>query len=306
MDQDISNSEQCRINDEHSSIVDRQTRTTAKHGLSREEIDRLSGCMAFMQKALTRRTRLSWLTVNKGANRELISDVQKRITRLQKEHGLPAYNVTVLETSNGLHAHIPFVSDRAGAITDAIKRSEKFGDIIHVGPIDDAQGLARRYLAKERTPQAGYRRQHMLGGRLKGSHRLDGGGDRVRPSLDLKRDAIEARYIKPWQKTNARRAKVRKKYRPRQLKLRALRPVGQLALLPEIERPVTRLRQFGRGHLPKAVAIEAEFRRQQLGLSQDELAARIGCSQGQYANAIRGHDPLSAFVANRLRDVLGK
>lgn len=46
-----------------------------------------------------------------------------------------------------------------------------------------------------------------------------------------------------------------------------------------------------------------EHRRRQLGLSQRDLAARIGISQGQYANAIRGHDPLSAFAVNRLRDV---
>jgi hypothetical protein len=212
MDQDISNSEQRRINDERSSIVDRRTRTTANHGLTHQEIDRLSGCMAFMQKALTRRTRLSWVTVNKGASRELISDVQKRITRLQKQNSLPGYNVTVLETSNGLHAHIPFISDRAGAITDAIKRSEKFGDLVHVEPIYDPQGLARRYLAKERTPQAGYRRAHLLGGRIPGSHRLPGGGDRVRLSRDLERDAIEAGYVSAWQHTNARRKSARKPY----------------------------------------------------------------------------------------------
>lgn len=56
--------------------------------------------------------------------------------------------------------------------------------------------------------------------------------------------------------------------------------------------------------MPKAVAIEVEFRRRQLGLSQYEVAASIGCSQSQYANAIRGHDPLSAFVTNRLRELL--
>ena len=38
------------------------------------------------------------------------------------------------------------------------------------------------HLAKERTPQAGYGREGILGGRIRGSHRLPGGGDRVRLS----------------------------------------------------------------------------------------------------------------------------
>src|SRR5262245_1745202 len=73
----------------------------------------------------------------------------------------------------------------------------------------------RKYLAKERTPQAGYRRSHMFGGRLAGSHRLPGGGDRVRLSRELERDSIEASYVEPWRRTNARRSLERKPYRLR-------------------------------------------------------------------------------------------
>ena len=60
-------------------------------------------------------------------------------------------------------------------------------------------------LAKERTPQAGYRREHVLGGRLNGSHRLEGGGDRVRLSRQLERDAIDFGDVKPWRHTYAKR-----------------------------------------------------------------------------------------------------
>jgi hypothetical protein len=56
---------------------------------------------------------------------------------------------------------------------------------------------------------------HILGGRIKGSHRLEGGGDRVRLSCELERDAIEAGYVEPWRHTNARRSAVRKPYSPR-------------------------------------------------------------------------------------------
>jgi hypothetical protein len=50
--------------------------------------------------------------------------------------------------------------------------------------------------------------------------------------------------------------------------------------------------------------LEIEFRRRQRSLSQRELASLVGRSQGQLANAIRGHDPISSAVVNRLRDVL--
>jgi hypothetical protein len=86
-----------------------------------------------------------------------------------------------------------------------------------VDPVGDPGGLARKYLAKERTPQAGYRRELVLGGRLRGSHRLDGGGDRVRLSRDLERDAIDAGFVEQWQHTNARRSGERKAYRLRRL-----------------------------------------------------------------------------------------
>jgi predicted transcriptional regulator len=67
---------------------------------------------------------------------------------------------------------------------------------------------------------------------------------------------------------------------------------------------VSRLRDFGGGFVPPSVAREIEFRRRQRGLSQRDLGKLIGRSQGQLANALRGHDPVSAFVVNRLRDVL--
>src|SRR5262249_50759521 len=112
----------------------------------------------------------------------------------------------------------------------------------------------------------------------------------------------------PWQHTNARRAVNRKCYRLRSTGplARAPRPAGQLPLLPELERPVARLREFGGGFIPRAVAIEIEFRRRRLGLTQIELGGMIGRSQGQLANALRGHDPISGAAINRLRDVLSR
>jgi hypothetical protein len=48
------------------------------------------------------------------------------------------------------------------------------------------------------------------------------------------------------------------------------------------------------------------FRRRQLGLTQKDFATHLGVSKGQYANAIRGHDPISAFAVNRARELSWK
>jgi hypothetical protein len=218
---------------------------------------------------------------------------------------LPQYSVQVFEgAGGGLHAHIVFVGN--SDMARRLKGSAVFGSIIKVAPVNDADGLVRRYLAKERTPQAGYGRNHVLGGRIRGSHRLEGGGDRVRLSEALERDAIHAGRVEPWQHAYARRSDGRKPYRLRRLLTRkALRLAGQILLpLHEIKRPVSRLHHFGGGYIPPAVAREIEFRRRQRGITQRQLAALVGRSQGQIANALRGHDPLSAAITHRLHEIL--
>ena len=277
-------------------------RTVAPHGMTGPEIKRLSGAVRFMGLHCSPRhgIRLWWATTDKRSSRSTIADVQKRITKLQGKHRFLPYSVTVFETSPALHAHIVFIGN--AEIAQHLKGSSAFGAIINVDPVPDPDGLVRKYLVKERTPQAGYHRGHRLGGRLKGSHRLEGGGDRVRLARDLERDALEAGAVECWQHTNAKRSAERKAYRLRRLPPRkAPRPAGQLPLLPEIARPVTRLREFGGGIVPPAVALEIEFLRRQCGWSQRQLGNKISRSQGQIANALRGHDPISSLAVNRLR-----
>ena len=185
----------------------------------------------------------------------------------------------------------------------ALKRSEVCAGA-NVAPVTEVEGLSKNYLVKERASQASFGRTD-LGGRIRGSHKIEGGGDRVRLSHELERDAIEAGLVQDWQHTNAKRKKGRKEYRKRALTKRAPRLSGQIPLFPEMK-PVSRLRAFGGGPVPKAVAREIEHLRRRRGLTQLELAELIGRSQGRLANALRGHDPMSAASANRLRDVLLK
>jgi hypothetical protein len=182
-------------------------------------------------------------------------------------------------------------------------RRSAFCELIEIKPVYDLPNLVKGYQAKERTPQAGYGRERQLGGRITGSHRLEGGGDRVRLSRELELYAFQACLVEPWQRTNAKRKADRKEYRKRPLTARAPRLAGQILLFPEMK-PVARLRAFGGGYVPPAVSAEIEFRRQQRGLTQHQLAALAGLSQSQLSNALRGHDPISAAVVNRLRDAL--
>lgn len=291
-----------------SIIVDRPVRTVKPHGITEGELNRLSGAVQFMELHCRSRgaNGLWWVTAARNSDRDTIADLQKRITKLQWQYGLRPYNATTFETSGGLHAHIVFLGNVDMA--ERLKGSKKFGAIINVDPVTDPQSLVRKYLAKERTPQAGYSRNHMLGGRLGGSHRLVGGGDRVRLSRELERDAIDAGYVQDWQRTYARRSTERKHYSPRpkqNLRKTAPRPAGQLPLFESLK-PVSRLRDFGGGLVPPAVAREIEFHRRRLRLSQQKLASLIGRSQGQLANALRGHDPISPAPVNRLREILLK
>ncbi|WP_319798565.1 hypothetical protein [Nitrobacter sp.] len=283
---------------------DEPVRTAAPHGLTGRELKRLRGAIRYTTLHCRRgRSELWWLTTNKRSSRELIADTWKRVGRLQKRFDLPAYSVLVFETSNGLHAHVIFIGNETIAHR---LRGASFGTFVKVDRVHDAQGLERAYLAKERSPQAGFR-QHGLGGRLRGSHRLEGGGDRVRLSRDLERDAVEAGVIDRWQHSNAKRSTERRSYRPRKLTSRkVLRLAGQLSLFPELERPVSRVKDYGGGIMPRAVAYETEFLRRQRGWTQAELGLRIGRRQPHVANVLRGHDPLSRSAANRLRDALLK
>jgi hypothetical protein len=214
-------------------------RTVAQHGITGAELNRLGTAVRFMGRLsdLSPRHQLWWVTTNKETPRDTIADVWKRIGKLQGRHGLPKYSVLTFETRGGTHAHIIFIGNNQIARR---LNSSAFGGLVAVAPATNEDRLVRKYLAKERTAQAGYRR-HDLGGRLPGSHRLAGGGDRVRLSRELERDGIEGGYIEPWMHTNAKRQQAgeRKSYRPRRLTRRSLVPAGQLSILPEIERRPT-------------------------------------------------------------------
>jgi hypothetical protein len=109
-----------------SYTVDRlPARTIAKHGISGPELVRLSAALRFMElHCRPRRSKLWWISVAKGSNREVISTIQRRITKLQGLCGLPKYSAWIFETLGGIHPHITFIGDADGEIAGALHRSE--------------------------------------------------------------------------------------------------------------------------------------------------------------------------------------
>ena len=127
MQQRLSRSDSPRSSDRPSIIIDRlPARTTALHGITGPELERLSAAVRYMTLHCRHRRSALWLaTTNKGAARSAIANVWKRITRLQTKYDLPAYSVAVFETKGGLHAHITFIGTRD--IARRLQSSSVFG-----------------------------------------------------------------------------------------------------------------------------------------------------------------------------------
>lgn len=150
------------------------------------------------------------LDLKSGEARGEFGRFKSHLGQAQKRAGYPQYWVEVLEVTGGLHGNCIFVGDET--IARRLCRSFSqyiqggYGEGYGVQPVYDAAYLVRRYLTKERTIQANYGLGWSHRTRIKGSHRIEGGGDRVRLSMALREAAIAAGAIEQWQKSYARRS----------------------------------------------------------------------------------------------------
>jgi hypothetical protein len=78
--------------------VDTLKRTVAKHGVTGAEIKRFNGALHQMKRHVRVKGELWWLTTFKGATRNEISAIQKRITRLQGDEEFYKYSVLFFES----------------------------------------------------------------------------------------------------------------------------------------------------------------------------------------------------------------
>ena len=289
------------------------SRTVSPHhnGLSSGEVKRLNGLLHFLD-GLRRKNRDKifcavlgdeLLAMNSSNARMLVSKFTSRLVELQSRAGLPQHWVLVWETSQGLHANIVFIGNES--LSGKLERG-----FAHCMQGDKAMQLVAgmdrlcRYLWKESTPQCSFALA-LAGTRAKGSHKIAGGGDRVRCSPALRTAAISNGAISDWQRTNA---KINPETMPRKKRLTRpatnLRLSGQIELFPEIDRPAVRLGIFQGGVLTATQALELEFKRHQAGLTQQSLCDRAGVSQPTLANALARRFGLSRQTAFRIRAVL--
>lgn len=192
-----------------------KTVSSAKNGLSRKEIERLCNAARFMQKT---GVPIHWAVLGDDIfdiapadARAVFDRFQAHLNNAQKRAGIPAYWLSVFEATGGLHANFVFVGDeklarRLCCSFPAFMRSG-YGEGKAVQPVANAVRLVSQYLSKERTVQANYALCWPAKTRMRGSHRLPGGGDRVRLSEALRIDAIAAGAVEPWKATRARRQK---------------------------------------------------------------------------------------------------
>lgn len=283
--------------------------TADKHGITWPEIKRISDGYHHMRTvARDHGLRVYRVDCAKGADTKYF---EQRLVTIQAKEGVARLWLRVDETKPACHSHyLILVNDQVLA---RLTSSRKFkattaggGLVFHFAEAKANIRDVVSYLAKEATSTAWFR-NHLVKSRKRGSHRLPGNdiADRVTVSAEL------AKHVDPWKRTY-RRHKAANDYpaerrRPSLPERKAPRFTDQVVLPftePQVRRPVARLRDFGGGLVPPVVADEIEFRRHRLGWSQRELARQCGIRQPQLANALRGHDPLSAWVTNRLHEIL--
>lgn len=268
------------------------------HGISQSEVWRARhGLKALLEVADRHRRRADLFAITSAPDRTAgwrtpIDNLTRNIGKRQRRAGLPAAMITVLEATPAPHAHIVALLPRehdpitCGDMDILVERVDKHDRLVG-------------YLLKEVETQA----RHLVPGRKRGSHRLEGNGDRVRLSPELTAYAVERGHVVAYARKHAKRTTTRKPYTRRRPSAPVLRLVFQQEL-PLAIRPPARLADWA-GHLmPPEVRIEVERRRDALGLTQDALAQRIGIRQPHLSNVLRGHDPLDDWRARRLRDVL--
>jgi len=184
--------------------------TVVKDGISPQEIRRISAAAHELKR--NRRNRFSFIYLVLGddifqmSEKEAFAEMRKFQNHLMttlKRYGLPPLWLNVLEVSGGLHANYFFLGNPklAENLTVNFARFCRKGRAIQL-LTEQEFDTKIRYVFKERSTQTnlmllnGYRRK-----RIKGSHRLEGQGDRVRLSKHLTKMVIINNPELAWKKS---------------------------------------------------------------------------------------------------------
>lgn len=302
------------------------TSTTAPDGISLDECDRFEAAAAALV-----RLDMALFTVTVAAHdiaagdmrtmRTLVDEFTRHLETEQRRAGAERrYWAMVWHARPAPHVHLVVAMPYGSANrrmrqienrqTFARFNRENGARCVKFNPVSSMAGWVS-YCLQEKTNQARWAGRH--GGRRKGGpFYLEGGGDRVRLSADLRADAIDMGWVRPWQTTNAKRAEARK--------TRAMKPKpitvetfgGLLFDLPANEAPERPKaapkhrgkiaeRVVGQGSLAlRSDNIEIFDALRVLGRTDAERAAVIGLSRGQVTNLKNGQFGTRRAVVRRI------
>jgi hypothetical protein len=291
--------------------------------ISSDEVKRLLGSTLLMKQRMKQGRCLSaMITVGDAVfdmtereARDAIRHLEARITRDQERADLPQYRVTVYESVGGFHAHIVCLA--TPKLIERWRASEVFARFCvsedAIQRVNDPHQLAQRYLTKERRPAPPGTQRH-LGARVSGSHRIEGGGDRVRLSKQLKDEALEKKLIKPWKRTKAKTPKppsiertpaaieTTRVLRDTLFDLPALPAKAAQTVRPKRPRPPIAAKHGGQGELPLGMPDIADLIRIIPG-TDAERARLIGLSRAQVGNIRNRQFGPSRHVARRIVEI---
>lgn len=231
-----------------------------------------------------------------------VSRVVAHLGQALKRRGREHIGVTTYEKSDTVDLHGHHLTRIEPKDRDLIAKYD--GSVTHVITFPARERADRvNYATKQRLPfspeyekNSPHKRQ--AGAPIKGP-RVSYTG-----AAKLIVEELESRHQSLGALTEAQQPKNTPSPEPKRANCSALKPVGQLSLFPEMEKPIARLSAFTAGTPSPSVALEIEHRRRMLGLSQRELGQKAGLSQPQIANVLLGRFGFSRLATSRIKSVL--
>jgi len=206
----INETERLICNRAHAS---NPVQTVVKDGISPQELRRISA--AAHELKINRRNRFSFIYLVLGDDifqmpaKEAFAEMrnfQKHLMTTLKRYGLPPLWLNVLEVRGGLHANYFFLGSPKLAANLAVnfarfcKNGTGKGCAIQL-LTEQEFDTKIRYVFKERSTQTNLMVLNGYPKKTKGSHRLEGQGDRVRLSNQLT-DSVITKYPElAWKKS---------------------------------------------------------------------------------------------------------
>ena len=203
----------------------------------------------------------------------------------------------------GAHIVAPMPSGRArGRLVAGINSSSAYGDTF--AELCRDRGKLKSYCLKEMAPEAAYRTGTR---RMKGSHPLPEGGDRVRVSPAVRDALIQAGRIEPYRRKYAKNPASRQAWQfddggqgllfARLPDTDAPQPERVPVARPKIE-PAPMLRLFAVvGNVDVLETMKG------LGETHEEIARRLGISRAQTTNILNGQFRPSRDVVRRVLEL---